>query len=228
MIQKSLINKILLISLMSFVLVVVVWQGIFWFQCFGEYREYNKFSSGSEQTLSFGDWANYYASLHMFMVGDLLKYQRYKKYVMVQEHFGEPVISWEKWKEEMMESEDLLKSWMNETEERLAAEKADTYGGDTPEETWKMFLDALRNNDLELASKYFVLDKQQEHLEWFQKVEESGLLEDMISDLTVSELEPVSEGDYRSEYIVGEEGQYATATVIFNKNINNKWKLESI
>ena len=38
--------------------------------------------------------------------------------------------------------------------------RTDTYGGKTPEETWAMFLDALKKKDVELASKYFEVDKQ--------------------------------------------------------------------
>ena len=34
--------------------------------------------------------------------------------------------------------------------------REDTYGGKTPEETYDMFLDALRKGDTTLASKYFV------------------------------------------------------------------------
>lgn len=33
----------------------------------------------------------------------------------------------------------------------------DTYGGKTPEETLKLFIDALKKEDLDLASKYFIL-----------------------------------------------------------------------
>ncbi len=40
--------------------------------------------------------------------------------------------------------------------------REDTYGGKTPEETWAMFLEALKNKDAELASKYFVPEKQEE------------------------------------------------------------------
>ena len=37
------------------------------------------------------------------------------------------------------------------------AMKEDTYGGKTPEETLQMFIEALRKEDIELASKYFSL-----------------------------------------------------------------------
>lgn len=54
--------------------------------------------------------------------------------------------------------------WEKQTEEfQLALSKPyreDTYGGKTPEETWGMFLDALKKGDVELASKYIVPEKR--------------------------------------------------------------------
>ncbi|MDP3963156.1 MAG: hypothetical protein Q8Q39_01530, partial [bacterium] len=61
--------------------------------------------------------------------------------------------------------------------ERVLAE--DTYGGYTPEETFAMFLDALRAGDTDLASKFFVVQKQEE---WNSK------LEDFTSDGSLSEI----------------------------------------
>ena len=49
----------------------------------------------------------------------------------------------------------------------LDALKQDTYGGKTPEETLKMFIDALKKEDIELASKYFIGDNQEEELRSF-------------------------------------------------------------
>ncbi len=40
-----------------------------------------------------------------------------------------------------------------------SAMKADIYGGKTPEETLKMFIDALKKGDVELASKYFAIEE---------------------------------------------------------------------
>ena len=66
--------------------------------------------------------------------------------------------------------------------ERMLAE--DIYGGTTPEETFAMFLDALRAGDTDLASKYFVLQKQEEWRENLGKVKETELLPIMIDDLS--------------------------------------------
>mgnify|MGYP001562286652 CR=1 FL=1 len=37
--------------------------------------------------------------------------------------------------------------------------KKDTYGGKTPEETWAMYLDALKKGDIELAIKYYAIGR---------------------------------------------------------------------
>lgn len=42
---------------------------------------------------------------------------------------------------------------------------ADTYGGKTPQETLQMYIDAVEKGDFELASRYFVKDKQEKELE---------------------------------------------------------------
>ena len=42
---------------------------------------------------------------------------------------------------------------------------ADTYGGKTPQETLQMYIEAVEKGDYELASKYFIGDKQAEELE---------------------------------------------------------------
>ena len=41
---------------------------------------------------------------------------------------------------------------------------ADTYGGKTPQETLEMYIDAVQKGDYELASKYFIGDKQEKEL----------------------------------------------------------------
>src|SRR3989338_2957114 len=52
----------------------------------------------------------------------------------------------------------------------------DTYGGKTPEETLQLFIDALKAGDIDLASKYFVVEKQGEWLDNIKKVQEKDNL----------------------------------------------------
>lgn len=61
--------------------------------------------------------------------------------------------------------------WLRQWQERRAARslqneleklyRDDKYGGKTPEETFDMFIAALEKGDVELASKYFVIEKQE-------------------------------------------------------------------
>jgi hypothetical protein len=50
----------------------------------------------------------------------------------------------------------------------------DMYGGKTPQETLQMFIEAVEKEDFELASKYFVLSKQEEWRERFKKGDKSN------------------------------------------------------
>ncbi len=64
--------------------------------------------------------------------------------------------------------------------------KNDTYGGKTPEETLKLFLDALKEGDVEKASLYFALDDNGSRQKWLDhliKVKEKGLLATMVNDI---------------------------------------------
>ncbi len=46
---------------------------------------------------------------------------------------------------------------MNAIERYEKLMRQDTYGGKTPEETLKLFVEALKKEDIELAAKYFSL-----------------------------------------------------------------------
>jgi len=62
-----------------------------------------------------------------------------------------------------------------------AAYKADTYGGETPEETLRLFIDALEKKDYELASKYFVVEEQKQNFIRMPEGVASGSFSKMIS-----------------------------------------------
>jgi hypothetical protein len=62
----------------------------------------------------------------------------------------------DKWK-----SKRNIALWMDGLE---APFRNDKYGGKTPEETFDMYLAALKKGDLELASKYFAIERQKQEL----------------------------------------------------------------
>ncbi len=63
--------------------------------------------------------------------------------------------------------------------------REDTYGGKTPEETWAMFLEALKNKDAELAGKYFVVEKQEEWKKIIEDTIKDGKIESIIQNSSV-------------------------------------------
>src|SRR3989344_1909577 len=70
-----------------------------------------------------------------------------------------------------------------EYQKLLEAYKSDTYGGDTPEETLRLFIDALKVGDTELAAKYFVVDEQEKWREKLLDIQKKNVLTLMVNDL---------------------------------------------
>jgi hypothetical protein len=62
----------------------------------------------------------------------------------------------------------------------------DTIGGATPEETLSMFISALKTGDVDLASKYFILEDQEEWRENLLDIKEGGAVDVMVRDLSTA------------------------------------------
>lgn len=108
--------------------------------------------------------------------------------------------------------------------------KADTWGGETPEETFAMFLNALRAGDLDLASKYFVIEKQGEWRESLIHVRAGGQITSMISDLSTAEFYK-TEGNLAWFNFKGtsKEGGIVDSQFTLIKNIKSgKWKISQL
>jgi len=84
---------------------------------------------------------------------------------------------------------------------QILEHQKDQYGGKTPEETYQLFLEALKKEDIDLATKYFILEKQDEYKKLFQEIKNSGNWQMMMADL----LKPENQkGEYLNEnwYII--------------------------
>lgn len=75
---------------------------------------------------------------------------------------------------------EILVAKIQKQEEEYAI---DTYGGETPEETYGMFLQALKMEDIDLASKYFILGKQEEYKQFLIDIKNNNKWDEMIEDL---------------------------------------------
>jgi len=82
------------------------------------------------------------------------------------------------WLKEMKKEADKF----NAEQSRLKALiEADTYGGTTPQETLQIFIDAVEAGDYELASRYFVVEKQGE---WESNLQEVKNIDFLMNDLS--------------------------------------------
>lgn len=108
----------------------------------------------------------------------------------------------------------------------------DTYGGQTPEETYSLFLEALKNNDINLAVKYFLPEKQEEYKTLLTQIKQSNQWNQMLKDL----LNPknskgkMMNGNYVIEVI--DDKNVSVTTIVIKKPIlilgNNKTELSNL
>jgi len=125
----------------------------------------------------------------------------------------------------------------------------DTYGGATPEETYDLFIDALKAGDIELASRYFVLEKQDNWLKTLEEYKNIESLNNFVNELenTRKTWKKVASNNYPDlvsfEYLVKVEndstanlegqqvnvpaGNYTNET-IFQKYPSGVWKIEGL
>lgn len=60
---------------------------------------------------------------------------------------------------------------------------ADTYGGKTPQETLQMYIGAVEKGDYELASKYFIGEKQEEEIVRLQETKQKNNIDFLLNYL---------------------------------------------
>lgn len=90
---------------------------------------------------------------------------------------------------------NLAEALKKAEEEDYKLALADTYGGKTPQETLDMFIDAVEKGDYELASKYFVIPKQEE---WGDNLKAAKNIEEFLKD-TKKIKENIDSGRYSDE-----------------------------
>ncbi len=125
--------------------------------------------------------------------------------------------------QEAKEERAMQEYWDDLTEQY----ENDTYGGSTPEETIALFISALEVGDIELASKYFVIDEQEEQLEYLVGIQKKELIERLISVLENSgDKYPLVEGNndrFIFEFFDNEKELILQIDLAVTKN--NIWKI---
>ncbi|MFA5013227.1 MAG: hypothetical protein WC520_01545 [Candidatus Paceibacterota bacterium] len=97
--------------------------------------------------------------------------------------------------------------WM----ESLDPFKNDKYGGKTPEETFDLYLSALKKGDLELASRYFYPTKQEGELESLKEMRTNGELIGYIEELSSVKKEDWKKEEFNGQLTIKYDG-YRSST----------------
>lgn len=120
------------------------------------------------------------------------------------------------------------------------AMKADIYGGKTPEETLKMFIEALEKGDIELASKYFALDTNENseyyltRKEWengLKKIKEENRVKEIIDILLKLQPDKSNQSREDGDYgfaVYDNNGTVEVSLLMKLNKYSNVWKIESL
>ena len=110
--------------------------------------------------------------------------------------------------------------------------RTDKIGGQTPEETFDLFISALKKGDTDLASKYFVLQKQESWKKSFGELQKNqDFYAQMISELEFARdnHNKNTENDHKISFVYQVDGDGGTKSgikIIFEKYPTGVWKID--
>lgn len=103
------------------------------------------------------------------------------------------------------------------------AEESDKWGGKTPEETVRLFTEAIKKGDFELASKYGNPEEIKPDLE---KIKNEGNIHLLIKDLEIGNIE--NKSGFSSDYVdlvIKENGKVKYFVLTISKSDGGTWKI---
>ena len=144
---------------------------------------------------------------------------------------------WYKWRNAQSEAAANDRA-LQDMKELEAQYENDTYGGKTPEETLALFIDALKKGDIDLASKYFVIDEREKakaDLSMLDSLRLMDLASEMKNGNFVRREERFAKFEYRrgapSKHVFFEEKEvkidtpFVASPIDFIRLENNLWKI---
>ena len=112
-------------------------------------------------------------------------------------------------------------------EELKRQEREDPYGGTTPEETLRLFIEALKKGDIELASKYFIWDKQEEWKKNLIQITDKKLLDEMVKDLQKDKYPHKIDNTFITYSIANDKNEIAL-TIYLKRIPSGIWKIQQM
>jgi hypothetical protein len=113
------------------------------------------------------------------------------------------------------------------------AMQEDAYGGKTPEETLKMFIEALKKEDVEMASRYFMLREDEninnEIINNLNNFKNNQKLSDIISIVSIAKFDEKSSSEDTKWFTVKNDKGLVEYSIILKLNkYSGVWKIESL
>ncbi len=109
-------------------------------------------------------------------------------------------------------------------EEWEKAYREDMYGGDTPEETLQLFIDALKKGDTDIAAKYFIIDEQEKWKTRLSETKDKNLLSNLIAKIEMVKI--TKKTDEEAYFSLIDKDNIAVSEIIIAKNpYSKKWKI---
>lgn len=99
----------------------------------------------------------------------------------------------------------------------------DTYGGATPEETLSLFIKALEEGDVELASKYFGPEDREGYKKQIKEVKDKNELGEVLERF--NQYEEVRKREKEAFFGIKDEQERVIYETYLKKNINGVWKI---
>ncbi len=134
------------------------------------------------------------------------------------------------------ENNSNVEQYQAATQTYEAAMRADTYGGKTPEETLTMFIDALKKGNINLASKYFLLEQNTQNPNYLtrKKWEDALALaksENKLSSVIVQlqNVKKAAQSNESASFETLDNNGVVNVLVEFKLNtFSSVWKIESL
>ena len=106
--------------------------------------------------------------------------------------------------------------------------RADNYGGTTPEETLRLFIEALEKKDYALAAKYFVVEKQEGAYVDLQTSNQKGMVDEYMKALGLPYKVSIIKDARKGDIDFYEGRQQAHFEIMTMKPFTKKWKLTEL
>ena len=110
-----------------------------------------------------------------------------------------------------------------EIADKKAKIAADTYGGKTPQETLDMFIAAVEKGDYELASKYFVVERQEKWKDNLASIIKDNKLNFFLSPLKEAKNNNGEYSENKEMFVINNP-----ISIDFIKYPPNLWKIDEI